>query len=259
MDDANILFNIFIFISLVYKNIFESQKYAECYTATDAEREMNISRNSFVALAMLLGGDYTEGVKGVGIVNAMELLEAFDVKEDLMDGLQKFRVWLDGFDPVDGIKSTSDDIIESKEKTNIQRFHSKHRSARNRWIPPPNFPSDIVMKAYVDPVVDKSTERFTWGKPDIENLVLFCNRYIGWKSDDTRNLLNPIIEQMKSSGLKQMKLDSYMKYEDSIKFAAIRSKRLRDVLNKNDDIEFNQSGIRNKKKKKKKEDNPKEP
>jgi hypothetical protein len=31
-------------------------------------------------------------------------------------------------------------------------------------------------------------------------------------------------------GLRQTRIDSYMKYEDSIKFANVRSKRLRDVL-----------------------------
>ena len=51
----------------VYKNIFDDKKYVEVYNAKDAGEEMNLSHDSMVALAMLLGGDYTEGVKGVGI------------------------------------------------------------------------------------------------------------------------------------------------------------------------------------------------
>merc|ERR1711933_259257 len=54
---------------VIYKNIFEDKKYVEVYHAKDASEEMNLTRDSMVALAMLLGGDYTEGVKGVGIVN----------------------------------------------------------------------------------------------------------------------------------------------------------------------------------------------
>ena len=103
------------------------------------------------------------------------------------------------------------------------------------------------MKAYIEPVVDKSEERFTWGLPDIDNLILFCNKNIGWRPDDTMKLLNPVIEQLKKAsngGLYQTRLDSYiMKYEDGIKFANIRSKRLREVLEKNNN---NSSG--NKKK-----------
>lgn len=57
--------DVFVFgAKTVYKNIFEEQKYAEVYKAADAQREMKITRHEFVALAMLLGGDYTEGVKG---------------------------------------------------------------------------------------------------------------------------------------------------------------------------------------------------
>jgi DNA excision repair protein ERCC-5 len=144
----------------VYKNIFDEQKYVEVYAARDAEREMRLTTNSMVALAMLLGGDYTEGVKGVGIVNAMEVLETFDVSTDLKSGLTSFKKWLDGFDPgyVLALKN-AEDCVSSKE----QLFHSKHRTARTRWIAPENFPSDSVMKAYTDPVVDKSKDRFSWG------------------------------------------------------------------------------------------------
>lgn len=52
---------------VVYKNIFQDKKYVEVYHAKDAWEEMNLTQDALVALAMLLGGDYTEGVKGVGI------------------------------------------------------------------------------------------------------------------------------------------------------------------------------------------------
>ena len=34
---------------------------------------------------MLLGGDYTDGVKAVGIVNGMEIMRAFDIKDSAED------------------------------------------------------------------------------------------------------------------------------------------------------------------------------
>lgn len=141
----------------VYKNIFDEQKYAEVYAAADAEREMKLGRNQMVALAMLLGGDYTEGIKGVGIVNAMEILETFDVTDNLREGLIGFRKWLDGFDPSDGLS------LESMNRNKDNTFHSKHWTARTRWVAPSNFPADNVIKAYIDPVVDKSKDKFSWG------------------------------------------------------------------------------------------------
>ena len=53
--------------TLVYKNFFDEQKYCEAYYAIDIERDLALKKHQFVALAMLLGGDYTDGVKGVGI------------------------------------------------------------------------------------------------------------------------------------------------------------------------------------------------
>lgn len=40
-------------------------------------------------IALLLGSDYTQGVKGVGIVNAMEIVEAFPGDK----GLEELRDW----------------------------------------------------------------------------------------------------------------------------------------------------------------------
>lgn len=39
---------------------------------------------------MLLGSDYTTGVRGVGIVNATEIMEAFPGP----DGLERFAAWM---------------------------------------------------------------------------------------------------------------------------------------------------------------------
>lgn len=36
-------------------------------------QDLGIGTDDVIALALLLGSDYTEGVKGVGIVNAMEV------------------------------------------------------------------------------------------------------------------------------------------------------------------------------------------
>lgn len=144
----------------VYKNIFDDQKFVEVYKAEDASRELGLGKNQMVALAMLLGGDYTDGVKGVGIVNAMEILNVFDTTQNVKSGLLGFRRWLDDFDLSDvaGLPSN-----EKESVPGMQAFHKAHKSFRTRWVCPKNFPADDVLKAYLNPVVDKSSDSFSWG------------------------------------------------------------------------------------------------
>ena len=221
--------DVFVFGgSSVYKNIFDDQKYVEAYLARDAKRDLNLNRNQFIALAMLLGGDYTEGVKGVGIVNGMEVLQAFDCSNSVKEGLSKFRSWLDGFDPDDARKNKSKSSKE--ELTAEQQFRRKHKTARTQWVAPKNFPADNVLNAYLKPVVDASTDRFSWGTPDLDRLLVFCERNMGWDPSETRKLLDPVIERLADTS-RQTRLEShFMTVGQDIRFATVKSKRLREVF-----------------------------
>jgi len=213
----------------VYRHIFDDKKYVELYSSSDSE-SIGLGLNEKIALAMLLGGDYTEGVKGVGIVNGMEILKSFPVSPSIETGLQKFRQWLDGFDLDDG---------DEDENPNIAEFRRKHKSARSRWICPKDFPSPTVLHAYSNPVVDSSKESFTWAEvPDLDALRLFCLQKMGWQNSETDRAIVPVINEMRK-GVRQTRLDGYfMRSEDNIKFADIRSKRLRQVWNmKKNDVE----------------------
>ncbi|KAL7525542.1 hypothetical protein ACHAXR_001053 [Thalassiosira sp. AJA248-18] len=182
---------------------------------------------------MLLGGDYTDGVKGVGIVNGMELLQAFpigDSADGIKDGLQNFRTWLDGFG--DSLNDGNGEKSSSKERS----FHKKHQSARTRWVAPADFPSQAIINAYLKPVVETSKTKFSWARPDLSGLQRFCAETLGWEEEECSRIVNPVL-QVLESGSKQTRLESFfMKYEDGITFAKVRSKRLKAVL---DDIQGN--------------------
>ena len=74
----------------VCRNIFESRKYVEEYRTEDVERELGMDRQQLIQLGLLLGSDYSEGVAGVGIVNAIEIVHAFHP----VGGLAAFRQWV---------------------------------------------------------------------------------------------------------------------------------------------------------------------
>lgn len=48
-----------------------------------------MTREKLIIFAELLGSDYAEGVKGIGLVNAMEILKVFNT----FDKLDKFKKW----------------------------------------------------------------------------------------------------------------------------------------------------------------------
>ena len=71
--------------STTCRNIFEGKKYVEEYRVQDVESELGMTRDKLIQLALLLGSDYTEGVAGIGIVNAVEIVNAFPSEELLVN------------------------------------------------------------------------------------------------------------------------------------------------------------------------------
>lgn len=73
----------------IYRHMFNEKEIVECYLMSDLDRELGLDRDKLVQLAYLLGGDYADGLRGVGPVQGRELLAEFDGK----DGLHKFKAW----------------------------------------------------------------------------------------------------------------------------------------------------------------------
>lgn len=95
-------------------------------------KELGITRAELVSLAFFLGSDYCAGVNGIGIVNALEVLQAFpmnrtdsDKAEDTapLPGLRMFKDWLGGFDFVSELvkRSTKDTRNKRKSGKKMQR------------------------------------------------------------------------------------------------------------------------------------------
>ena len=99
----------------VYRNIFDDRKFVEVYLATDVKNELGLTRQELIALAFLLGSDYCEGIYGVGLVNAMEIVATFSMKgEDggIAAGLSLFRKWLESFNAQDIFDKEKISILE---------------------------------------------------------------------------------------------------------------------------------------------------
>jgi len=73
----------------VYRNMFDKGDYAHSFQMKSIEQELGLDRTKLILMALFLGSDYTLGIKGVGIVNAMEIVGAFET----LESLERFKVW----------------------------------------------------------------------------------------------------------------------------------------------------------------------
>ncbi|OAA54471.1 DNA excision repair protein Rad2 [Cordyceps fumosorosea ARSEF 2679] len=168
----------------VYKNMFNSNKFVECYLGSELEKDLSLSRQQLISLAHLLGSDYTEGLPGVGPVTAVEIISEFPGE----DGLCDFRSWWE--------------TVQSQPRpTGVEdagsAFRKKfRRSQAAKLFLPPGFPNRAVDEAYLRPEVDSSTEPFRWGVPDVEGLRRFLTATIGWSKERTDEVLVPVIRDM---------------------------------------------------------------
>ncbi|WOL06745.1 DNA repair protein UVH3 isoform X1 [Canna indica] len=243
----------------VFKNIFDDRKYVETYFMKDIDSELGLDREKLIRMALLLGSDYTEGVSGIGIVNAIEVVHAFPEE----DGLQKFREWIESPDPtiLGKIETGSNSKRKSLKETNaaadamnnsvkgdaseatVSRvygnenstsnevikdiFMNKHRNVSKNWHIPPSFPNESVIDAYMSPQVDESTETFAWGKPDLPLLRKLCWEKFGWTNQKADELLVPVLKEYNKHET-QLRLEAFYTFNE--RFAKIRSQRIKQAL-----------------------------
>ena len=254
----------------VYRNVFESKKYVEAYAADRVRLELGLDREKMAHLALLLGSDYTEGVAGVGIVNALEIVTAFPG----IEGLREFKAWADraefsgavpaalrapalpappgtGGTGQDGdgdaaaaaaAENAPDDdaIVADETRPGSARdalrdaFFKQHRSVKKGWELPPGFPSEVVIQAYARPSVDTSREKPTWGKPDLPMLRVFCRDAFDWDRARADELLAPVLALWEKAD-RQSRIDRFFVAAAphaafNERFAKYRSERIRNAV-----------------------------
>ncbi|KAJ3373915.1 DNA repair protein rad2 [Allomyces arbusculus] len=206
-DDSD----VFLFgAQVVFKNMFNSAKYVERYTATDLAEALQLDQRALIQLAHLLGSDYTSGISGIGAVAAMEILAEFAsdaVDPDGSTELTRFAEWARAINQGQDPDGASDRPISDVR----QRLR---RLAAN--VPGRNFPDPRVDAAYLHPTVDESREPFTWGEPDIDGLqTLFWDR-VGWPPARVQSTVGPLIAVMNQRRHQtQTKLTSFLTITDA--------------------------------------------
>lgn len=79
----------------IYKHMFHMNRHVEKYTTSLLESKLGLTRHKLIALALLLGSDYTDGIKGIGPVNGIEIVQTFCLQADsVTEGLAAFKQWM---------------------------------------------------------------------------------------------------------------------------------------------------------------------
>ncbi|XP_037655624.1 DNA repair protein complementing XP-G cells isoform X2 [Choloepus didactylus] len=195
----------------VYKNFFNKNKFVEYYQYVDFHNQLGLDRNKLINLAYLLGSDYTEGIPTVGCVTAMEILNEFPGHG--LEPLLKFSEWWQE--------------AQKNKKIRPNPYDTKVKKKLRKLQLTPGFPNPAVAEAYLKPVVDDSKGSFLWGKPDLEKIREFCQRYFGWNRTKTDESLFPVLKRLNAQQT-QLRIDSFFRLaqQEKQETKRIKSQRL---------------------------------
>lgn len=168
----------------IYKNMFDQKQYVEFYLQDDLFNKMALTQHKLIELALLLGSDYTEGIKGIGRVQAMEILAEFG-------NLEKFKEWFD--------KHTKS-VADKTELTKLQKS-LLDRIKKGKLYLPDSFPDKVVEQAYMSPEVDSDKTEFQWGVPDLDQIRSFLMYNLSWTQTEVDEVMVPLVQDMNKKKL----------------------------------------------------------
>ncbi|KAL4220671.1 nucleotide-excision repair [Mactra antiquata] len=216
----------------VFKNFFNQQKHVECFKIEHISTNLGLTRENLINIALLCGSDYTEGIRSVGPVTAMEIMAQFPGTG--LDGLRKFKNWWE----------------KAQNQIEIPINQSKFLTKLKELDVTSDFPSSVVVEAYLSPTVDDSCDKCT------------CQK-LNWNNSKTDEVLLPVMKRLADKQT-QRGIMSYFQPEVYIQPAAVKSKRLQKVVNKfvnpgSENVDTSENEVDNKNDKKgKKRKNAKE-
>ncbi|XP_022821098.1 DNA repair protein complementing XP-G cells homolog [Spodoptera litura] len=209
----------------VYKNFFNQKKHVLQFLAERIEKSFNLNREQLILLALLVGSDYTTGLSGVGPVTAMEILASFPFNKrqllseeskqaryaQMVKGLQEFKQW------VRAGKRTDNTSLKKKLK-NVALTEE--------------FPSVRVVQAYLEPNIEKSEDKFTWGELDITILRDYTKAKFGWSQNKLDEIIKPVLKRMQDRKTQRSVQDFFKRKVEFQSLEEQMSKRVKAAVQK---------------------------
>jgi DNA excision repair protein ERCC-5 len=167
----------------VFRYAFSQHHELELYNMEDVKTELGIDHDGLIFLALLLGGDYADGIKKVGPKAALDIVTEFPGPQ----GIYQFKSWLSSFQ---NGREEYDMILVPPSAS----FIKKYKKLLQTMVLPASFPNPSVLDAYQNPPVDNSKEPFSWGWPNLAGLRQFALDKFGWTRERVDTNLLPVIQ-----------------------------------------------------------------
>ncbi|VDN40410.1 unnamed protein product [Gongylonema pulchrum] len=109
--------------NVVYRNMFNQKRQLQMYSSRAIQDQLGLSRWESIQIALLSGGDYTDGLQGIGVVSALELIAEFatarqidvEPEEEAFENLKRISLWMNRSDET---ATVSDDVPSSSSACN---------------------------------------------------------------------------------------------------------------------------------------------
>ncbi|KAH3688670.1 hypothetical protein WICPIJ_000361 [Wickerhamomyces pijperi] len=175
----------------IYRHFFAEKKYVTRYEMKRIRDQLDLDREKLIELACLLGSDYTSGVKGIGPVTAMQIIEKFS-------DLAEFRDWFQN-GMLDITEKEESQVAENeKDKKWLQKLRRKLTNLPSLSTINESFPDPEVTNAYLNPEVDSDETVFKWGVLDLDQVREFMIQEVGWQREKCDSVLIPLVRDLNS-------------------------------------------------------------
>ncbi|XP_076256397.1 XPG-like endonuclease isoform X1 [Rhynchophorus ferrugineus] len=210
---------------VVYRNFSISTQGAyaasggavDIYDIRKANESLKFGRNKIIAMALLVGCDYSEGVHGVGKDSVMKLFERVS-DENILDFI---RSWRDKKDLYDKYERQLNDKTHCSSCGHIGKVQSHTKSGcsfckstkgcdstkykeerqaikneltiRNKAIQDPNFPDESLINEFLRRKDNVKTLDLKWKQPDVVNFVKFASKFLQWEEYYSFEKILPIL------------------------------------------------------------------
>lgn len=208
---------------IVFRHLYLGDSTVEIFKLAS----LGFSQEELVSLALLLGCDFTEGVRGIGPVNATEIVRHYAG----LEGLTRFRIWAErlGSD----IGKESDPVAGENESNGaLREFKLMHANYRSQWLFPDDFPSVEVWNVFTQPVVEHNLEPFTWAVPDEREVIDVVTSFTDMRYDQVDSILSATMTKYREARIQRRITDYFSPAFERGAVAEVVSKRLKAALGK---------------------------